>query len=297
MPSALTTHFISMLMWKHPSIFSTFAVFSMPFFTTSQKKFHYSEQKGSDRGVLLLHSTGTGSWQWKQYKNLMPSRHLMALDFLGYAPSEEWTKTDTVHIDFDAAEHLLLKQTEPIDIIGHSYGGFVAMLLAKKHPNMIRTLLLHEPVAWGSLFNGTREDLKEDFNKICDVFFRHEETIDVDAWLEHFIGYWNEPNTWNTLPEKTKKIWRHRFHKTHAEVSYLCLERTPLSHWSSLEHPTTITLSEDAPPHEKEVCHLLASVIPKAKLIRHQGGHLSPLTHFSELRPIVAEWANSESQI
>jgi pimeloyl-ACP methyl ester carboxylesterase len=263
----------------------------MPFFSTSQKQFHYTEQPGLGHVTLMLHSTGTGSWQWKQYQKCMPSRHMLALDFLGYSPSDSWAIQDSINIDFEAAEHLLLQQHTSIDIIGHSYGGFLAMKLAMKHPKKIRALLLHEPVAWGALFDGKRDDLTSDFEKICDVFFRHQEDIDIDAWLEYFIGYWNEPNTWTQLPEKTKSIWRHRFHKIYSEVSYLCLDRTPLEYWSTLKASTTITLSTGAPAHEQEVCHLLASIIPNSNLIQHKGGHLSPLTHFSELSPIILDWA------
>ena len=118
-----------------------------------------------------------------------------------------------------------------------------------------------------------------------------------DAWLEVFINYWNSEGTWSSLPEKTKNIWRRQFHKVYAEVKHLCLDRTPLSFWKSIHHPTWITISQHSPKHEKEVCQLLVQTLPAARLVEHKGGHLSPVTHFSELAPIVKQWSRDPTVV
>ena len=164
---------------------------------------------------------------------------------------------------------------------------------AKKYPQKINSLLLHEPVTWGVIYDSKQKELQRSFDQLCLDLFSEGENVDPDSWLQIFVGYWNTPKTWENLPEKTKALWRSRFPKVYAEVSSLCLDRTPLSHWASLHHRTCITLSNDSPAHEKEVCSLLASTLSNATLIRHKGGHLAPLSHFSELSSIVKSWLPS----
>jgi len=263
----------------------------MPFFQTPHHQFHYLKQGEQTPAVLMLHSTGIGSWQWKPYMEQLAPRLTLALDLMGYPPSDDWVKTESaLENDFEGAEHLLLMQKGAVDLIGHSYGGFLALQLAKKHPGKIKTMLLHEPVAWGSIYDSGRIDLHRSFDKLCKDLFSEGSDVDVDQWLLNFVSYWNTSDTWRLLPEKTKNIWRSRFSKVYAEVSTLCLDRTPLSNWSSLDHPICITLSDNSPEHEKEVCELLSSTMPNATLIQHGGGHLAPMTHFNELSSILKSW-------
>ena len=261
----------------------------MPFVDLNHR-FHYVENLGSSPAVLLLHSTGIGARQWQEYSALLSSRHVLMVDLLGYPPSDPWQTGFSLQADLDVAAHLLLKQDSQVDLIGHSYGGYLAMKLAKEHPSQVRRILLHEPVAWGALYDGPNPDLKRDFDSLCDLFFSDSTEPNCDDWLRNFIDYWNTEGTWNAFSEKTKNIWRRQFSKVYAEVSLLCLDRTPLAYWSSFVHPTWITVSDNSPPQEREVCRLLAETLPQAHLVEHAGGHLAPLTHLSELAPIVEKW-------
>ena len=262
----------------------------MPF-VDLQHRFHYVEHPGLSPAVLLLHSTGIGSRQWKEYATLLSSRHLLMVDLLGYPPSDFWEEGFSLKADLDVAVHLLQRQDSPVDVIGHSYGGFLALKLAKEHPAKVRRLLLHEPVAWGALYDSPNDDLKRDFDALCQLFFDESTSRTSDDWLRTFIDYWNVEGTWSAFPEKTKTIWRRQFPKVYAEVSLLCLDRTPLAYWHTIDHPTYITVSDNSPPQEREVCRLLASCLPQAQLIEHAGGHLAPLTHLSEMAPIVKAWS------
>ena len=258
--------------------------------------FHYLEQVGVGAPILLLHSTGIGSRQWLPYFTILKERHLLAIDFLDYGKSSKWTESASIEDDFDAAEKLLLQQDQPVDIIGHSYGGVHAMRLAQRHPQAVRSLLLHEPVAWGSIFNSQKSDLIEDFLTVRNTFFSTEYPSGTEEWLEGFVDFWNQPGTWSQFPTRTKDIWRTQASKVYAEVYNLCFDDTPVFGWNNLTHPTCITMSYSSPPAEREVCRLLFQTLPNCTLVEHDGGHLAPVTHFRAIEPIVSRWFNDSNQ-
>jgi non-heme chloroperoxidase len=45
----------------------------------------------------------------------------------------------------DLAELIRTLAVPPVHLVGHSYGGFVALLLARDHPGLVRSLVLEEP--------------------------------------------------------------------------------------------------------------------------------------------------------
>ncbi len=251
--------------------------------------FHYNEQVSDGPSVLLLHSTGVGSRQWIPYFRKLPNRHLLAINLLGYSPSDPWNNKFNISVDYDAAEHLLLMQSEPVDLVGHSYGGFLALQLAKKHPDKVRSLLLFEPVAWAVLKSSPNMEIISSFAKIQSLFSNPDGISKVD-WLESFVDYWNTQGTWSNLPNKTQSIWLEQFEKVFAEVSMLCLDTTPLSHWETIKHPTCITISSGSPAQEKEVCRLLGETLPNTTIIHHEGGHMAPVSHISTMALIIENW-------
>ena len=175
-----------------------------------------------------------------------------------------------------------------VDVAGHSYGGFLA-LLAKKHPEKIRKMALFEPTAWGVLTKSSRNEfLKKEFKDLCGKFFGSQ--LKKDEWLQLFLNFWNGDGFWEKLRESNKKYWMVLYPKIYAEVKALCFDELPLSHWADLIHPVRVFQSECGPPSQGEVCQLLDSILEKGDLIKTPGGHIAPLTHEKDINPLFAEW-------
>lgn len=251
---------------------------------------HTTERPGSGPTLLLLCSTGLDPRQWTGFLRLLPARRAIGFHYLGYPPSEAWKGEGApdIRIDFLAAEALLLEQTEPVDIVGHSYGGYLGLHLAAKHPERIRRIAAHEPTAWGTLRESGRDDLIEDFARVVDVFF--EDQGEPEAFLRHFVDYWNAPGFWDAMPAHRKDGWRRLYPKVSAEARMLCREETPLDFYRQISHPTLITLSPETPPHHFTVCTQLAEAMPNATLKSVPGGHMGVLTHPEQVLPLLAAW-------
>ena len=103
---------------------------------------------GHGQPLLLIHGSGPGVSAWANWRGVMPdlSKHfrVIAPDMLGFGHTrsdnpptfdvERWV--DQVVALLDA---LGLQQ---VDVVGNSFGGAIALHLARKHPRRVRRLAL-----------------------------------------------------------------------------------------------------------------------------------------------------------
>ena len=256
---------------------------------------HFVERGETGRPTLLLHSTGVGSIQWMRFARRLKGRRCFIPDFLNYPPSDVWSGEGPPdwQVDLEACRSLLLSMDEPADIVGHSYGGHIALHLAHDHPDRVRRMALHEPIAWGIFQNEGPIEMQTAFRELCDRFFPNP-PLSPEVWLRKFVDYWNVPGAWEQLPEKRKEGWRSRFLKIHHEVKHLCFDPCTLDHWSAIQTPTLVTVSESATSEEAMVCKLLAARIKSCRSVQTPGGHLAPITHSAAVLPILAEGIEGE---
>lgn len=268
----------------------------MTIITIDEHKIHFTERGESGRPTLLLHSTGVGSIQWMRFARRLKGRHCFLADFLNYAPSDSWKREGPPdwRVDLEACRALVLAQSEPVDIVGHSYGGHIALHLAHDHPDRVRRMALHEPIAWGVFQNAGPIEMQAEFRALRERFFP-EPPLSRETWLRKFVDYWNTPGDWDRLPEKRKTNWRDRYPKVHYEVRHLCFDPYTIDHWATVQTPTVVTVSENATVEEAAACELLSQHMGNTQLTVTPGGHLAPITHSAQVLPILA--AAIEAQI
>ncbi len=104
----------------------------------------YYEQAGDGEPILLLHGWGVSGEVFRPlFMRLAGRLEVRAIDFPGFGQSE---RPDAVWGTEEYAE--LVKKIldawglKNIDIIGHSFGARVALRLAHRHPEYVKTLVL-----------------------------------------------------------------------------------------------------------------------------------------------------------
>jgi pimeloyl-ACP methyl ester carboxylesterase len=110
--------------------------------------FHYIE-RGRGTPVLLVHGTLEDYRTWDGQLEAFSKGYQLISYSRRYHYPNEWIKDST---DFSIAIHArdlaaLIKALDlpPVHLIGHSYGGSIAFLVARDHPEVIRSLTLAEP--------------------------------------------------------------------------------------------------------------------------------------------------------
>lgn len=240
--------------------------------------------------VLMLHSGGFSSRQWRKLvAELSPEYQVLAPDLLGYGEQPAWPAGEPFHFrqDLEFVESLVAPLGEPVHVVGHSYGGFLALKLALARPESVRSLALYEPVAFGILDEAEDAESLAELRKVRDRWEPGADGVDED-WLASFVDWWNGAGAWAALAPKTREAFRAAGWKLFREVVTLAADRTDGASWSRITVPTLLLGGARSPHPERRVIEKLAAAIPGATLhILPDAGHMGPLTHADEVNAAI----------
>src|SRR6185295_16346028 len=105
--------------------------------------------------VVLLHSSMSSKNQWNELiESLRGSFRLIAIDLMGYGDSAMSPASAGYRLDDEVrlVEGVLSRELRPgeaFHLVGHSYGGVIALQLASQaQARRVRSLSLFEPIAF-----------------------------------------------------------------------------------------------------------------------------------------------------
>jgi len=117
------------------------------------------------RAVLIHGSGGNADSAWGPVRPLGDRFELVTPNRGGYPPNPPLER-----IDFDRqADELAPLLGDGAHLVGHSYGGVIALLIAARHPDAVRSLAVSEPPAF-ALARGNPD--VDDLVARLDVHFR-----------------------------------------------------------------------------------------------------------------------------
>ena len=101
--------------------------------------------------LILVHGSWDDHHGWDRIvPTLGRSFRVLTYDRRGHSRSERRGGQGSVHEDvFDLACLIEQLGLGPAHILGNSFGGVIVLRLAALRPDVFRTLLVHEPPAWG----------------------------------------------------------------------------------------------------------------------------------------------------
>jgi pimeloyl-ACP methyl ester carboxylesterase len=104
----------------------------------------WDESPARDDQVILIHGTMTwGLAAFARQRPLAAHRRILVIDRRGFGASPDTERSD-YESDADDVVGLMDRATH---LVGHSYGGVVALLAALRRPESVRSLALIEPSA------------------------------------------------------------------------------------------------------------------------------------------------------
>jgi pimeloyl-ACP methyl ester carboxylesterase len=235
--------------------------------------------------ALLIHSGGFTSRQWRKLGELLAAKHrVLAPDLLGYG-SAPWPVGKPFHFRDDVAMLATLLD-EPAHVIGHSYGGLLALQLAIARPELVHSIAAYEPVAFGILDEPVDAPARDAIAELR-AYRPDDDGVD-EGWLAGFIDWWNGEGSWLRLAPEAKHAFRAVGWKLSQEVASLVADRTDRAGYSTIAVPTLLLGGGRSPPAERRVLEKLAQALPDATLrVFPELGHMGPITHAALINPVI----------
>jgi non-heme chloroperoxidase len=108
----------------------------------------YREQ-GEGEPVVFVHGSADDLRSWHRQLPAIGASHRAIAYSRRYARPNEDVEPDAddqmlPHVD-DLVAFLRMMDAAPAHLVGHSFGGFVSLLAAIRHPQLVRSLVLQEP--------------------------------------------------------------------------------------------------------------------------------------------------------
>lgn len=254
---------------------------------------HYAEA-GSGENIVLVHGSCGAGGQWTGVARSLHGQARVTLpDLYGYGATAGWPgrRALTLADEADLLHAMIARQGGPIHLVGHSYGGAVALRYALGRPENVATLTLIEPVAFNLLRFGSRGD-KSSLEEIkCLAGGIWQSVARGEDWpaMARFVDYWNGAGTWTLLDDDQRQALAVKTRKVSQDFWAVLNDDVSLSDVASLAMPTAIVSGALSPLPAQRIARLFEAAARGATVkVVHDGGHMLPLTHAERIAGMIA---------
>ncbi len=247
---------------------------------------HWIKAGSGPHEVLLIHcSLGhAGGWA-RMVAGLDDLVSAIAYDLPGHGRSADWDARDDIQaVSMAMAVDLLEDQMQgrAVDVIGHSFGGTVALRLAVERPDLVRSLVLIEPVFF-AVAVADRPDLP---GRDSAHMIRYRDALqagDRVAAAQAFTSVWGDGRAWDRLPEAQQKAIAARIHLIEAGAPAIYDDASGILSSGALERievPVLLVKGGESPETISVINDGLARRIASASQVTVVGaGHMAPISH------------------
>ena len=249
-------------------------------------------ENGTGPTVVLIHSSVAGAGQWRRLlEDLGEEFHLIAINLYGYGRTPPWSESQEQTL-FDQAQ--LIKAILPdtinrFSIVGHSFGGSVAMKAAELFRDRIDRLVLIEPNPFYLLSHHNRKEAFSEAETLRNCFKENGCKGDWETAAAVFADYWTGEGSWDAMPEERRAKFANALQPNYSEWDAVMNETTALDAWKeALPDSTTVISAEDTVGSIREIVELLEMACPDWRFEKlAKGGHMAALTRPDNVNPII----------
>lgn len=245
-------------------------------------------EAGSGPGVVCLHSNASSAGQWRALMDLLaPKFHVIAADSYGAGKSPPRPPNTMLRDEVALLEPIFARAGDPFALVGHSYGGAVALVAAATYPERIRALALYEP----TLFALVERQTPRDVDGIRNTVVNAVQAGDKLAAARIFIDFWMESGAFDRMPERNREAIAAAGQDVDEWRKALFGEPTPREAFAKLEMPVLLLVGKRSPLSSRSVAQLLARTLPRVEVVELEDcGHMAPVTHPERVNGAIARF-------
>jgi pimeloyl-ACP methyl ester carboxylesterase len=248
---------------------------------------------GRGEPIMLLHCTGGSNKQWHALAETLSTRfEVVAPDLCGYGDTSHWPGSQPFSLlsEVGLITALVDRLGKPVHLVGHSYGGAVALQVARCRPECLTSLTLIEPAAFHLLLDGDETDERAS-EEIMDIGAAIQRAVNCGDYLKairRFVRYWGGEDAWAALTAPQRAALAARIQKVVLDFWAAFNEPTRLEDVDRLVVPTLLLAGERSPLPVQRICSHLARTLPNAQLRMIPGaGHMLPMTHAGDFQQLL----------
>ena len=234
----------------------------------------WSDRSGPEDGpfVALVHGSMDRSSGMLKLARVLDARcHVLRYDRRGYGrsvPAHHAPHEGPFGMDAQVADLVGLLDERPAVIVGHSYGGNVALALADRHPELVTAVSIYEtPLSWEPWWPGTTAGAQA-------TATAGDPAEAGERFMRRMIG----DERWESLPERTRETRRREGAPMVGELTDLRQHRP----WDAARIRVQLLAgygSRGAPHHRQGMEHVVAAVEGARLVELADCRHDAPLSH------------------
>ena len=252
----------------------------------------YVREAGAGVPIVCIHASASSSGQWRPLMDRLAGRfRTLAVDLYGSGKSPDWPADRPLTLADEAAllEPIFRSVGDRVHLVGHSYGGAVALKVALAGPGRLRSLVLFEPVLFALLnADDPGQPAAREIAAVRDDTIAAVDRGDLDTAGARFVDYWVGAGAWAGMPDERRRPVATAMRKVKSEWHAAFEEPAPLSAFAALDVPTLCLVGSDSPASSRAVARLLAKTLPRVTEVEIEGvGHMGPVTHPDRINALI----------
>jgi pimeloyl-ACP methyl ester carboxylesterase len=252
-------------------------------------------EAGSGPAVVCLHSSASSSGQWRSLMQRLADRfRVIAADLYGAGKTAPWPQARSMRLDDELAllQPVFEAAGERFHLVGHSFGGAVALKAALSERGRLLSLVLYEPVLFSVLVaDAPHSPAAREILAVRDDTTQLVDAGQLVAAAQRFVDYWIGAGTWAATPPARQAALAASMPSVIPEWHAAFNEPTPLLAFAAVDVPTLLLTGTRSTASARAVVRLLASVLPSVHVEAVEGvGHMAPLTHPERINPLIEQF-------
>lgn len=247
---------------------------------------------GNGEPVVMLHASLSAKSQWQPLiEQLSPQFTTIALDLCGYGdnPLPEQHRAHSIDDEtalVEARIDAIAGRDARVHLVGHSYGGLVALRFALRHPRRVASLSLFEPVAVGVLAEDDRSLAL--FRCVAADAAALAAAGHLANVAETVVDFWSGLGSYASMPRRTREAIAGCSAKMPLDFEAAWGWRIDDAALRMLDAPTLLLAGRRSPQVTRHVIARLSALLLDCRVAAFDCGHMGPITDSAVVNAAIA---------